>query len=88
MMEVVDKTAAELAKKNPELMVKYITQYSVSAGDELFRTWKNLMETTLMRHLDFAIHGENEGKRTPYPEEWLRRVIKDRGEYLKLPEAK
>lgn len=88
MMEVVDKTAAELGKKNPELMVKYLTQYSVSTGDELFRTWKALMETTLMRHIDFAIHGEDESARTPYPEEWLRRVIKERGEYLKLPEAK
>ena len=88
MMEVVDKTAAELGKKNKKLMIKYITQYSVSCGDELFRTWKALLDTTLMRHLDFAIHGPDESKRTPYPEEWLRKVIKERGEYLQLPEAK
>jgi dipeptidase len=86
MMPVIDKTAAELGATDPELMRQYLTTYSVSTGDRLVQRWRELAEQIITKHIDgFVVDEDGESRGVGYPEEWLRRVIKEKPEQFKVP---
>ena len=87
MVPAIDKTAAELDKQDPELMRRFITQFSVSSGEELFQRWQQLALDLFTKHKDYYVVDPVEGhSRNAYPEEWLRKVIEERGEIISLPD--
>jgi dipeptidase len=77
----VEKTAAELAQTNPDEMVRYLTQYSVSQAEEVVRRWRELGELLIVKYNDGYINGRSIG----YPEEWLRRVLNERPLQFMIP---
>jgi dipeptidase len=85
MQPVVEKAALELADSDPTLMKEYLTQYSVSAGEEVVRRWKELGEFLLTKYNDGYVAGE-EGQPVErgYPEEWLREVVRARPQQFLL----
>lgn len=85
MLPMVDKTAAAMAVENPDLAKRYLTQFSVSAGEQLFRDWRELLVLTFTKHLDLYQHEGDTVKMNPYPVEWLKKVIAERGDVLALP---
>ena len=44
MQPVIEEAAAKLAATDPALMNAFLTNYSVSTGDAVFRRWQELAE--------------------------------------------
>jgi len=86
LQPAVEKTAAELARKDPELMRAYLTDYSVQHAEDVVRKWRDLGEYLLTTYNDGYVKDAN-GRVTEqgYPESWLRAVLKQRPEQFLLP---
>ena len=86
MQPAVEKAALDLYKQSPELAVKYLTDYSVSQGNKTVKRWKELAENLIVKYNDGYVK-DKDGKiqSVGYPQEWLRDVIKLRGDHFKLP---
>ncbi|MCK4657196.1 MAG: C69 family dipeptidase [candidate division Zixibacteria bacterium] len=82
----VERTAIELAESNPELMTRYLTDYSVSHGEMVVRRWRELGEYLLTKYNDGYVKDE---KGVPqekgYPESWLEKVLRSRPDQFRLP---
>ena len=88
LQPAVERTALELSRSDPGLMVRYLTDYSVSHGEQVVRRWRELGEDLLTRYNDGYVKDENGRPReVGYPEEWLKRVVHDKGEEYRLPEG-
>jgi len=86
LQPLIDKTAAALSESSPELMKKYLTDYSVTQGEQTVQRWKQLGEELLTKYNDGYVKDEKGRPRgVGYPEEWLRDVNKLRGDHFKLP---
>ena len=85
MQPTVEKTAIELAETNPAQMTRYLTDYSVSHGEEVVRRWKELGEFLICKYNDGYVKDENGRPREKgYPEAWLRAVVRARPQQFKL----
>lgn len=85
MQPVVEQAALALADSDPELMKEYLTQYSVSAGEEVVRRWTELGEYLLTKYNDGYVAGDDEETvERGYPEDWLREVVKARPQQFLL----
>jgi len=89
LQPAVEKTAAELAQNNPNLMVRYLTDYSVMHAELTVDKWRALTERLITKYNDGYIRdAEGNYPNVGYPEEWLRRVIRERGDKLRMPSEK
>ncbi len=81
----IDKTASDLAARDPELARDFLTSYSVSSGQSVHRRWRSLADDLLTRYNDGYVKDE-EGlpAEVGYPESWLRDVIQLRPEQFLL----
>jgi len=85
--EGVEKEALTLYAQSPERAREYLTRYSVSAGDGTTARWRRLGEELLVKYMDGNVKNEQgEPTHPSYPEAWYRRIVKERGEELRLPE--
>lgn len=91
----VDARAAELYKKSPKNALKYLTGYSVNAGNHTVAEWKNLYRFLFTKYLDGNVKTAVEVpegyirvnpkvSQPGYGEEWNRRIAKDTGDKLKV----
>jgi dipeptidase len=88
MQPVVEETAAKLAAADPALAHTFLTNYSVSTGQAVFRRWQELAENILTKHVDGYLKDAGGRARSPgYSKEWLEEVIKRRPDQFKLPET-
>ncbi len=86
MQPFVERTALEMYESNPQLAIKYLTDYSVSQGEKVVRRWKELGEALIVKYNDGYVRDEKGRVRSVgYPQEWLENVIKLRGKHFKLP---
>jgi dipeptidase len=86
LQPAVEKVALELNKADPNLMVRYLTDYSVSQGEEVVRRWIELGEYLLTKYNDGYVKDEKGRPRgLGYPSEWLRKVLESKPEQFKLP---
>jgi dipeptidase len=88
LQPAVEKTAAELCQTNKELAQMFLTDYSVAQAERTAVRWKKLAAEILTKFNDGYIRGKDgqypkEGD--PYPEGWLRRVLREKPEQFKLP---
>ena len=84
MQPIVEETAVALAKKDPDLLREYLTQYSVGQGEEMVRRWKELGEYLLTTYNDGYVAGKGDEVERGYPESWLREVLRARPEQFSL----
>ncbi|KAJ3046590.1 hypothetical protein HK102_013128 [Quaeritorhiza haematococci] len=86
MQPVIEETAAKLAEADPALARTFLTNYSVSTADAVFRRWQALAQSVLTDHGD-AYQNDARGvpKAPGYSPEWRRQVGAGRGGQLKLP---
>ncbi len=81
MQPIVEETAVKLAVKDPELAVRYLTDYSVTHAELVVTRWRRLGESLIAGYNDGYVRGRSQG----YPEEWLRRVLKERPDQFRIP---
>ncbi len=88
LQPVVERTALELLREDPELAAAYLTDYSVGHAERLVQRWRELGEFLLTKYNDGYVQ-EKPGrpKDVGYPESWLERVVRERGERYRLPEG-
>ena len=93
----IDETAFALYHKKPESAIAYLTNYSVTSGNQTVSRWKNLGHYLLVKYIDGNIKKEKDGKfvRNPYgipvgplqpgyPEWYLKKITEDTGDKLKV----
>jgi dipeptidase len=86
MQPVIEEAAAKLWATDPALARSFLTNYSVSTGEAVFRRWRELAESILTRHVDGYVQQPGGRSKAPgYPAEWLRRVVEERPDQFKLP---
>lgn len=87
----VDKTADELYKKSPAKAVKYLTEYSVKAGNNTVMQWKELYKFLFTKYVDGNIKEKQplpQGykfvvpklSQPGYGDEWNRIIVKETGD--------
>jgi dipeptidase len=85
MQPVIEETAAKLASSDLPLARTFLTNYTVSTGEGVFRRWKEVAEGILTKHVDGYIKDEKGRARAPgYSEQWLREVVRSRPEQFRL----
>jgi dipeptidase len=88
LQPAVEKTALDMLKGDPGRARRFLTDYSVSAGDRVFARWKDLAESLFTKYNDGYVQDEKgEAQEQGYPEPWLREVVKARPDQFKLPAA-
>ncbi len=82
----IEHAAEELLKSDPDVAISFLTDYSVSHGEAVVKRWKELGEDLIRKYNDGYVQDERGRPRAVgYPEEWLRDVLKVRGDHFKLP---
>jgi len=86
LQPIIEKTALELFKSNPQLLTQFLTDYSVSHGEKVIQRWRELGEHLLTKYNDGYVKDENgRPQEVGYPEEWLKEVLKSKPKQFKLP---
>jgi len=86
MQPVIETTAAALDAQDHALTRDFLTNYSVSTAESVFRRWKDLCSFILTKHNDGYVNAQEAG----YPKEWLKKVVAESpGKFdLERPKAK
>ena len=90
----VDKVALALLEKDPKTAVAYLTNYSCGEADKLTHNWKEFYQYLFMKYMDGNIKTAVQGKQNPkvkqpgYSKEFLRMIVKDHGDKIKMPKEK
>ena len=86
LQPVIDRVALQLYESDIELMKRFLTDYSVTHAERVVKRWKQLGEFLLTKYNDGYVKDEKGRPRSVgYPEEWLRDILKVRGNHFKLP---
>jgi dipeptidase len=87
----VDKKAEELYKKNPDEAIKYLTDYSVNAGNTTVKEWKTLYQDLFVKYVDGNVKTKQavpsnykfmvpKVEQPGYGDEWNRVIVKMTGD--------
>lgn len=83
--ETVDNTALSLLKKSKGEAVKYLTGYSINAGNNTYNSWKEFFGFLNMKYMDGVVKNEfAKPKRVGYPEEFLKKIVEENGGQIKM----
>jgi dipeptidase len=96
----VDAAALKLWETDQQLAREFLTDYSVSMGEQTVKRWKELGEFLLVKYLDGNRKQEENGRllRNPwgypqppsfpgYPDKWKEEVIRDTGDRFVYPKS-
>lgn len=87
LQPAIEKTALELHRTNPDLMRRYLTDYSVTHGELVVKRWRQLGELLIRKYNDGYVQtSPGRAEEQGYPPEWLARVVAERPDQFKLPE--
>jgi len=90
----IDMIASKIYQEDPELATRYLSDYSVNAGNRTTDIWKKFYGFLFAKYLDGNMKEKREipeGYKyiTPkieyvgYPEEWYRKIVKETGDKFK-----
>ena len=86
LQPMIEKTAIELLGIDPDLLVQYLTNYSVTQGDMVMKRWIELGEFLVTKYNDGYVKDERGRARgMGYPSEWLKKVLESKPDQFKLP---
>ncbi len=75
---VVEKTALELYKSDPQQAAAYLTEYSVTNGEHVVNRWRQLGEHLITKYNDgYMKDEEGDPQDKGYPKRWYQRVINE-----------
>ena len=87
LQPAIEKTAVALAESDPELMTRYLTDYSVTHAEAVVDKWRDLGEYLVTKYNDGYVKDENgRPQEKGYPESWLRAVLEQHPDRFLLPE--
>src|SRR5262249_54713518 len=85
MQPVIEEAAAKLGAKDEALMREFLTNYSVSTGESVFRYWQGVASSILVKHVDgYVKNAQGRARAAGYAPEWLKPVVADRPEQFKI----
>jgi dipeptidase len=85
LQPVVEKSAKELYKSDPDLAKRYLTGYSVNSAENMASQWRKLAELLITKYNDGYVQEEpGRPKEKGYSEDWLREVLSSRPDQFKL----
>jgi dipeptidase len=86
MVSAVDKAASYLYNTNPEMAIEYLTDFSVTNAEYIVSRWNELANGIYSRYNDRYIRTEDilrpQVKGVGYPEEFMRRAVRERPGYF------
>ncbi len=86
LQPAIESTAAAMAKSDPARARRLLTDYCVSAGEQVDRRWRELAGKLFAKYNDGYVQDANgQPQEVGYPETWLRDVVALRPESFKLP---
>lgn len=87
LQPAVEKQALSLAQSDPQMLTQFLTDYSVSHGEQLVERWRELTRHLITKYNDGYVKDETGRARDKgYPEGWLRQVLKERPGHFRLKE--
>jgi len=87
LQPTIEQTALQLQKTDPDLLTRYLTDYSVSHAEDIVRHWRKLGEFLICKYNDGYVKDENgRPKELGYPDAWRKEVVSSRPEQFKLPQ--
>ncbi len=90
MVPAMDKIAAEMYKQSPVKTVQFLTDFSVTQGNNTVREWQKLYAFLFTKFMDGNIKTPNPGHLNPfvkqpgYSEEFYRNIVKQTGDKFKV----
>lgn len=89
LLGLTDLTAKRLFEEDPTYVSEYLTNYSVSTAEGLFRKWQKLAGDIITKHNDGYVNPRDgsEPKGVGYSKAWLRRVLAEQAEQLRLKDT-
>lgn len=89
LQPAVEKTALSLARSDPELMIRYLTDYSVSHAEQVVSRWRDLAFYLVTKYNDGYVQDSNgRPHEKGYPAAWLQEVLEKRPDQFRLKEKK
>jgi dipeptidase len=85
LLPAIDRAAAELMQSDEALARRFLTDWSVGTAERLFADWQGLAAAIITKHVDGYVREGGRSRGVGYSEEFLRRVVAERGEQLALP---
>ncbi|MDR1563221.1 MAG: C69 family dipeptidase [Dysgonamonadaceae bacterium] len=95
-MKRIEQKALDLLKTDRKQAVAYLTDYSISVAQTAIDEWKRFGEYLIVKFMDGVVKKELEGQfikneyrgsqypnRPHFDDEFLRKVVKEKGEWLK-----
>ena len=83
----VDKAALALFNQSPQLAIDYLTNYSVTTGNETVKRWKKLGEFLIYKFLDGNVKNEHGKVKHPgYPATWYKKIVNETGDHFEMKE--
>jgi dipeptidase len=84
----VEAQAKALYQQSPLLARDFLTQYSCKQGEMVTARWKKLGEFLIWKYLDGNVRdAKGEVTHPPYSQDWYRRIVKEKGEAIRMPDA-
>jgi len=84
----VEAHALALYKQSPPMARDYLTEYSCGQGEKVTARWRKLGEFLIWKYLDGNVRGSRgEVTHPPYSDDWYRRIVKEKGDFLRMPDA-
>jgi dipeptidase len=97
----IDQAAKVLYETDPMLAREFLTDYSQYQGDQTTKVWREFSEYLINKYIDGNIKKEENGRfklnpygypanpdQPRYPDDWYRRIVKERGDILRQTEIK
>jgi dipeptidase len=86
MQPALEQTALAMLKNDPDRARRFLTDYSVSSGEQVVRRWRELAEFLFGKYNDgYVKDGQGKVRELGYPQSWLREVLRARPDPFKLP---
>lgn len=81
----IDYKALTLYKSDPEKAIEYMTDYSITAAENVVNRWRELGEHLVTKYNDgYMKNDKGRAEDKGYPESWYRRVAGSNGNQLRL----
>ena len=86
---VIEKAAMELGKKDKEMMIQFLSDYSITQAEMTVDIWRDLWKELVVKYNDGYINdvtkaGGRHPKAVSYGDEFLKKVLKERPDMYKV----